>query len=698
MPALEAPLGRYRLGVDIGGTFTDLVLVEDTGAVVGTSKVLTTPRDLAAAVVEGTAALLRDFGAAPRDVAYFVHATTQTSNTVIERTGAKTALITTRGFRDILEFGREDRYDLYDLFIKLPEPLVPRPLRFEITERMAADGSVIVPIVLEETAEIERVLRREGVEAVAITFLHAYRYPRHEQAARDALRKAGFAGPIVLSAEICPEIREFERTATTVANAYLMPRTAGYLDQLERRVRALGVACDLQIFSSYGGRMRLASARQRPIELLQSGAAAGVLASAIVARKIGWPAALSFDMGGTTAKAAIVRGGQPALARRYEVARAARFMPGSGLPVAASAIDIIEIGAGGGSIARVDQLGLISVGPESAGSEPGPACYGRGGEMPTVTDANLVMGYLDPRGLLAGRIPLSMEAARIVLQKHIADPLEISVESAAASIYSIVVESMARAARMHALEHGHDPRSLKMIAFGGAGPVHAAAVAQRLGLTELLVMPDASVGAALGLAVSAPAIIVSQSHLVALDDLDWEAVALQFAVMEERAAAELGVIDRASLTRRCSADMRYSGQGHEVDVPFVSPPYGPDAKDELLRRFLTAYRARYGRDNPDARAEVVSWRLELRGQDIVPHQSVDVVPRGLGTAISRRLVHVAGAMREVSVYERAAMEPGERFHGPALVAELQTTTVVPERGQFWIDEIDNLRIVLEGES
>ena len=695
MLALDGQARRYRLGVDIGGTFTDLVLVDDGGAVLGTTKLLTTPRDLAAAVVEGASTLMRECGAAPTDIECFVHATTQTSNTVIERTGARTALVTTRGFRDILEFGRENRYDLYDLFIKLPEPLVPRPLRFEVTERLSADGAVITPIAVAELTAIAEALRREKVEAVAVSFLHAHRYPQHERAARDALRTAGFAGPIVLSAEICPEIREFERTATTVANAYLMPRISSYLDQLDLRVKALGVACDLQIFSSYGGRIRLASAHQRPIELLECGAAAGVLSSAMVARKVGSPAALSFDMGGTTAKAAIIQDGQPALARRYEIARTARFMPGSGLPVVASAIDIIEIGAGGGSIARVGDLGLITIGPDSAGSEPGPACYGRGGDMPTVTDANLVLGYLDPRGLLAGAIPLSMDAARAALQKHVAGPLGISVESAAASIYSIVVESMARAARMHALEHGHDPRSLMMIAFGGAGPVHAAAVAQRLELAELLVMPDASVGSALGLAVSAPAVIVAQSNFVVVDDLDWGGVARQFAAMEDRSAAELGVADRATLTRRCSADMRYSGQGHEVDVPFVFPPYGPDAKETLLRNFLVAYRARYGRDNPDARAEVVSWRLELRGPDLKPRPAVSAPLRGLDAAVSRRRAHVAGAIRDVPIYERSALPPGKLIDGPALVAELQTTTIVPEGARFWIDEFANLRIALE---
>ena len=472
--------GALSVCVDIGGTFTDVVLMNGAGAALASEKVLTTSGDLSSGAIEGVRRLLRASGVEPAAVGEVVHATTQTSNTVIERTGARTALVTTAGFRDILELGRESRYDVYDLFIELPAPLVPRPLRLEVDERLAADGRVERAPDPEAVRGLARRLVEEGVEAVAICLLHAYRNPVSERAVRDSLRAGGFAGPVVLSSDVCPEIREYERAATTVANAYVYPRIAAYLRTLERRLREEGIGGSLSLFSSYGGRLTPAAAERRPVEMLECGAAAGVLTAAATATQVGWPRALSFDMGGTTAKAAIVRDGRPRLARSYEVARLARFMAGSGLPVTASAVDLIEIGAGGGSIAAVDALGLVTVGPQSAGSDPGPACYGRGGRRPTVADADLVLGYLGAGGDAGGSdLRLDPALAREAIEREIAAPLGRSVEDAAMAIHDIVVEQMARAARLHAVAQGEDPRRLRIVAFGGAGPVHAAALGRR---------------------------------------------------------------------------------------------------------------------------------------------------------------------------------------------------------------------------
>ena len=691
--------GPLSVCVDIGGTFTDVVLMNGAGAALASEKVLTTSGDLSSGAIEGVRRLLRASGVDPAAVGEVVHATTQTSNTVIERTGARTALATTAGFRDILELGRESRYDVYDLFIELPAPLVPRPLRLEVDERLAADGRVERAPDPGAVRGLARRLVVEGVEAVAVCLLHAYRNPVNERAVRDSLRAGGFEGPVVLSSDVCPEIREYERAATTVANAYVYPRIAAYLRTFERRLREEGVGGSLSLFSSYGGRLTPAAAERRPVEMLECGAAAGVLTAAATAKQVGWPRALSFDMGGTTAKAAIVRDGRPRLARSYEVARLARFMAGSGLPVTASAVDLIEIGAGGGSIAAVDALGLVTVGPQSAGSDPGPACYGRGGLRPTVADADLVLGYLGTGGDEAGSdLRLDPALAREAIEREIAAPLGRSVEDAAMAIHDIVVEQMARAARLHAVAQGQDPRRLRIVAFGGAGPVHAAALGRRLGAPEVLVMPGAGVSAAVGLGLAPAMCVVARSRLCPVAEVDWPSAESLVAEMHDEALRDMGLAPAAAgVEAAVSIDMRYRGQGYEVNVPFRRPPWNAGSGEALDAAFADAYREQYGRDNPGAAAEIVSWRLEVRSGTLKAPRAPVAGAAGEGGALARRPVRFDDRFIDTPVWRREALASGERHPGPALVVERQTTTVVTPGARFGVDAFGNLRIDLDGD-
>ncbi len=686
----------YRLGLDVGGTFTDLVLLDPEGRVERAAKVPTNPADIALGAAAGIRTLLDRAAVGPGDIASLIHATTQTSNTLIERSGPCTALITTRGFRDVLEFGREARYDLYDLTVRPAAPLVPRRLRFEVEERLNADGSVAAPVDVERVRRLAGELAEEGVEAVAVCLLHGYRNGVHEERIRDVLRDEGFAGWIVLSNETCPEIREYERTSTTVANAYLSPRVAGYIERLDGLMKDRGVRAPWHLLSSHGGRLRVEAAVRRPVELLECGGAAGVLAAAGIARRVGWPKVLAFDMGGTTAKAAVVLDGEPVLARSYEVARNARLKKGSGIPIQAAAIDLIEIGAGGGSIARVDRLGLVEVGPDSAGSDPGPACYDRGGHEPTVSDACLLLGYLNPDGLVGGDYALNARAASDAISKAVAGPRSVPVHTAAEAIFRVVVETMANAARIHVLEHGLDPREFSIVACGGAGPMHAAALAGHLGVKDVLVMPHAGVGAAVGL-LEAPAVArASRSRLEALDDVRWEDVFASIRDMQAELQNDLGTDGVGNLEFSLSCDMRYRGQGHEIDVPVPWPLPADGRRDVLSDAFSDAYRKLYGRTNPGARPEVVSWRLEARGPrpDSAVHTVGSSHPEQCA-GVARR-AYFAGRATDVPVLRRSGLDPDRHGTGPALVEERETTTVVPPGAEFWADRLGNLRLRIGG--
>src|SRR5216117_3647068 len=525
-----------RLGVDIGGTFTDLVVIDEATGTARVGKVLTTPKDPAHGVEEGIRALLDDAGVRPDEVRAVVHGTTLATNALIERKGAKTALLTTEGFRDALEIGREGRYDMYDLFIDPTSPLVPRHLRREVPERLLADGSIARAIDEVAARRVLAELAQDGVEALAICLLHAYVNPAHE-ARLVALAHEAMPGVFVsCSSEVVPEIREYERASTTCANIYVAPLMARYLEDLERRLAGLGIPGQLYIMQSSGGIAVPPLARRLPVRLIESGPAAGALAAAQAAGQRREPKLLSFDMGGTTAKACVIDDGVPLVGREFEVARADRFKKGSGLPIRVPVIELLEIGAGGGSIARVDRMGLLKVGPDSAGADPGPACYNLGGRFPTVTDADLLLGYLDAEFFLGGRMRLDREAARRSVEEHVARPLGLDVTGAAWGIHRLVNENMAAAARIHGIERGRDLRQYPLFAFGGAGPVHCWQVAKILKVPRILIPFGAGAMSAYGLLAAPLAFDFVRTGRQRLDRADWPAINRLFAEMRRRGA------------------------------------------------------------------------------------------------------------------------------------------------------------------
>src|SRR5881296_1733559 len=554
---------RARLGVDIGGTFTDLVVIDEATGTARVGKVLTTTKDPAHGVEEGIHALLDEAGVRSDAVRAVVHGTTLATNALIERKGAKTALLTTEGFRDALEIRREGRYDMYDLFIDPPPPLVPRHLRREVPERLLADGSILK--TLDEAAARRALaeLAREGVEALAICLLHAYVNPAHERRLSEIAREVSPGLSVSCSSEVVPEIREYERASTTCANVYVAPLMARYLEDLERRLAALGIDGQLYIMQSSGGTALPPLARRLPVRLVESGPAAGALAAAQAARERHEPKLLSFDMGGTTAKACVIDDGAPLVAREFEVARADRFKKGSGLPIRVPVIEMIEIGAGGGSLARVDRMGLLKVGPDSAGADPGPACYAQGGQVPTVTDADLLLGYLDPNFFLGGRMRLDADAASRAVEDKIAKPMGLSLTEAAWGIHRVVNENMAAAARVHGIERGRDLRAYPLFAFGGAGPVHAWHVGRILKVPRVLVPFGAGAMSAYGLLAAPLAFDFVRTAPQRVDAGDWAQVNGLFADMEgegRQLLARAGVASGDVIVSRL-AEMRYVGQG-----------------------------------------------------------------------------------------------------------------------------------------
>ena len=553
---------RIRVGVDVGGTFTDFVLVDERHDVIFTGKRLTTSEDPSLAIAQGMERLLGEAGTEVGELHSVVHGTTLVTNTIIERTGAKVGLITTKGFRDSLEMGREIRYDLYDLFLERPPVLVPRYLRREVGERLDPAGHVLAAFDGEEFCRVAQGLVAEGVEAIAVCFLHAYRNDEHERLAKAILQQE-FELPITLSSEVAPEIREFERVSTTCANAYVQPRMERYLARLDNTLREMGLNGTLYVMLSGGGITTVKVAQAFPIRLVESGPAAGAMAACYYGTLTDTADLISFDMGGTTAKMCMIENGEPSHAHEFEAGRVRRFRKGSGLPLKVPVVDMIEIGAGGGSIARVDAMGLLKVGPHSAGSDPGPVCYGLGGVEPTVTDADLLLGYLDPSYFLGGEMQLELKSVETAIDECIAGPLGLDRVDAAIGIHNVVNENMAAATRMHIAEKGRDPRRFALIAFGGAGPVHAFSLAKLLKLERIIYPLGAGVTSALGLQVAAPAIDFVRSYVSRLENLDWGHLNRLFQDMESEAhelLVETGAPSDQIQVRR-SADMRYGRSG-----------------------------------------------------------------------------------------------------------------------------------------
>jgi len=669
-----------RVGFDVGGTFTDFALQVGDGQLL-TGKRLTTPRDPARACVEGLRELVARAGLGWADVVQAIHGTTLGSNIVIERKARGVALLTTRGFRDLLIIGREKRYQLYDLFIDKPAPLLPRSRIHEVTERIAFDGEILVPLDEAELRASARAWAREGgITSLAVCFLHAYVNPIHEQRAAEIIRQEAPHIALSLSSEVSPVIREYERTSTTVVNAYVMTAVRDYLEQLEHALAELGYRGRLFVMQSGGGVATAETMVRFPVRMIESGPAAGALMAAAYGTLTGHQDLVAFDMGGTTAKLSLVGGGQPHTVREFELHRI-RLQPGSGLPMNIQAIDVVEIGAGGGSIARVG-LGAIIVGPDSAGADPGPICYGLGGAEPTVTDANLVLGYLNPDYFLGGRMRLDLDGARHGVETAVARPLGLSVPEAAWGIHQVVTTNMELATRVVSIERGHDPRRLALAAFGGSGPVHGCRLAQALGIPRIILPAAAGVTSAIGLLVAEVRFDLSRSYVTRLGVLD---PAHLGRILQEMATAGSAVVREAGVTGSFaithSADMRYVGQGYELTVPIRDTAGGESFASALRHRFNAAYAQRYGYADPHAEVELVTIGVTVVGTG----SKVRLPPHRPGTRDTRearkldRRVYFPEFRDYVScpIYERAQLPVGARLEGPLVVEEPESTTVVP---------------------
>ena len=679
-----------ELAVDIGGTFTDVVLQE--GIARHSVKVLTTYDDPANGVLQGIDEVLAASGIEATEVEVVLHGTTLATNALIERSGAVTALLTTRGHRDVLEMALENRFEQYDLNIDRPTPLVPRYLRLPVTERMDAQGRPLLE--LDETSVLSLVpmLEAEGVESIAIGFLHAYVNPSHEERVALLIREHLPDVSLSLSSAVCPEIREYERISTTCANAYVKPLMAGYLESLEKKLRNRGMRCPILLMTSGGGLTTLQTAREFPIRLVESGPAGGAILASAIARSGGYRRALSFDMGGTTAKLCVIDEYEPLMSRSFEVDRSYRFKKGSGLPVRIPVIEMVEIGAGGGSIARIDPLCRVRVGPDSAASDPGPACYGRGGQNPTVTDADLLLGRIDPDQFAGGRMTLVETAARQALQSAVADPLDIALDLAAHALCEVVDENMVSAARAHLGEWGRGVDDRVLIAFGGAAPLHACAIARKLKLDRALVPQDAGVGSAVGFLLAPISFEVVRSHYTRLSSFDAASIQRLLGEMEAEALAVVSEVSgEARLSIRVNAFMRYVGQGYEIAVPV---PGGTNTPTEaaLRERFESAYQQLYGRCIVGLDVEILSWTLSLSRDDRRIESRDTVARRSNASPVRRKTVFDGsmGASVEADCYLRSALSPGDCLVGPALVSETQTTTYIESGFKVCVTEQGHL--------
>ena len=688
-----------RLGVDIGGTFTDLVVVDEASGAIRVGKVLTTAKDPAHGVEQGVQALLDEAEMASGRVRAVAHGTTLATNALIERKGARTALLTTAGFRDALEIRREGRYDMYDLLIDPPAPLVPRHLRREVDERLLPDGTVLRRLDEMAARPVIAELLDAGGEAVAICLLHAYLNPAHERRLAALVREAAPHVAVSCSSDVVPEIREYERASTTAANVYVAPLMSRYLEDLERRLHALGIPGQLYVMQSSGGIALPPLARRLPIRLVESGPAAGALAAARAARDRGETRLLSFDMGGTTAKACVIDGGSPLVAREFEVARADRFKKGSGLPIRVPVIEMIEIGAGGGSIARVDRMGLLKVGPDSAGADPGPACYNLGGRQPTVTDADLLLGYLDADFFLGGRMRLDRAAAERAVTEQVARRLGLDATAAAWGIHRVVNESMAAAARIHGIERGRDLRAYPLFAFGGAGPVHCWQVAKILRVPRILLPFGAGAISAWGLLAAPLAFDFVRTARARLDVADWDGLNRLFGEMESEGRDLLGRSgvppDAARVAR--IAEMRYVGQGHEVEATVPLGRLSSASLPEITAAFEDAYRALYHRLPQGVAIEALNWRVTVSGPPpTLAFGGAAGQSPSTGEVVKanrRAWFAEAGGWIDTPVYDRYALRPGASFGGPAIVEERESTAVIGPGASCRVD--DGLTIVVQ---
>ncbi len=686
-----------RLGVDIGGTFTDVVL--DVAGQRHSTKVLTTYAAPEEAIVQGLHRVCALAGIAPSSLTQIIHGTTLATNALIERRGAKTALITTQGFRDVIEMRSESRFEQYDLNLTLPEPLLPRNRRYTVAERIGARGDVLIALDRAEVEGLCDTLRTAGYQSIAVGLLHSYANPVHERLIRSVLEDRLPGVMISLSSEVSPQMREYERFNTTVANAYIKPLMKSYLDRLAERLAAEGAACPIFLMHSGGGIISLQSAAEFPVRLVESGPAGGAVFAAGIAAQHGLDKVLSFDMGGTTAKICLIRNYTPKTARVFEVARSYRFKKGSGMPISIPVIDMVEIGAGGGSLARVDGMQQIRVGPESAGSEPGPACYGRGGVRPAVTDADLILGKLDPDNFAGGSIPLQVDAAAFALDQALGQPLGMPTIEAAWGLAEVVDENMANAARVHGVENGEDLSTYTMIAFGGAAPLHAGRLCEKLGVARCLIPQGAGVGSAIGFLRAPFSFESNRTHFMPYAGFDPKAVRALFADM---------VAEATRFVRTCAPDapiladfkvyMRYKGQGWEIPVP-LTPAQAEQADPAVfLARFEQEYTTLFGRTVAGMAVEITVWSVNAytatAAVDALPLVTAQAPPTPSG---QRQLFDAAlGDLHQAGIYDRASLAHGATLQGPALITEEETTTVLPLSRQARILGDGSIDITVQG--
>jgi N-methylhydantoinase A/oxoprolinase/acetone carboxylase beta subunit len=680
-----------RLGIDVGGTFTDFVLLDDQTGQTHIHKCLTTPRDPSEAMQTGVRALAEQVPGCVEQLEEIIHGTTLVINAILERKGAHTALLTTQGFRDVLELGREIRYSPYDVFAEFPEPLVPRRRRLEVDERVRADGSVLRALDEAQARKAIRSLAGLGVESVAVCLINSFENPAHELALKRLLAEELPQASVSISYEVLPQIREYERTSTTVTNAYVKPLTEKYLRRLGERMGGIGFHGRLFIMLSSGGVTSVETAAEFPVRIIESGPTAAVIAGQYFSRLFGLPEMFCFDMGGTTAKSCLIQGGVAGVVPTFEVGRVQRFQRGSGLTIQVPVVDLMEIGAGGGSIARVSRLGTLQVGPESAGAEPGPICYGLGGNEPTVTDADLLLGYLDPDYFLGGAMKLDVDAARRGIEQRVATPLGLTLTQAAWGIHQLVNETMAAAAKTHIAERGGNPQVLTLAAFGGAGPVHAWGLARRLGAPRLIVPPNAGVGSALGFFTAPRAFDLARSHKMPVLSADFAEIETLFRELEaegERTLRKAGAEGPVSYSR--SVDARFVGQGSETNLPIPEADFTALTPAELRRRFDQLYEKLYGRTYPESPVEFVNFRVRAS----LPVRLLELPRlngRGGGlenSAKGKRPAYsgLAGDFIPFTVYDRYRLSPGAAFSGPAIVEERESTVIIDEGAQARVDE------------
>lgn len=683
--------GFYRLGCDIGGTFTDFVLVDDRAGEFRVFKCLTTPADPSDAVEQGIRALRAQRPGEETRIDEIIHGTTLVINAIIERKGARTGLITTRGFRDVLELGRELRYDAYDIFSEYPEPIVPRSLRMEVAERIGSDGAVIEALDAGQVRRVLAELTGMGIESLAVCLINSYRNPAHEREIKAIVAREAPELFLSTSFEVLPQIREYERTCTTATNAYVKPITARYLKKLTDRLKSLGFGGKLYIMLSSGGITSVETAQEFPVRIIESGPTAAVIASQHYGRMFQIKDIFCFDMGGTTAKSCLIQKGQAGLVSTFEVGRVQRFKKGSGLPIQVPVVDLMEIGAGGGSIARMSKMGLLQVGPQSAGADPGPACYGHGGQDPTVTDADLMLGYLDPGYFLGGTMALDKEAAERAIRTRVAEPLGTSAVEAAFGIHDLINETMAAAAKTHIAEKGGNPKIVTIAAFGGAGPVHAYGLARKIGAPRILVPPLAGVGSAMGFFTAPVAFDLSRSHRVPLDEADLKEIEALFQELEREAGAILlqaGTRKKVAFERTLM--MRFVGQGAETDFPVDRRPFHRRSRDSIRAMFDEVYQRLYGRTYPENPVEFITFKVRAS----LPERPFVLPP------LSRRRGDIKSSVKgrrqafsllqkkyiPFTVYDRLTLFPGARMPGPAIIEEKESTIVVGEDARARVDE------------